>query len=165
RTTSRPPSASQSPARHVLWWTQPDMASSSTSAASTQLPSLPNAAGLPPRLPRITLTRRVGLRWRGRLPPARTTPASSRPGARPHEPWATAAPKPPATTARAPPQPPLGLLDQDAMAQPHHSCSASSPLDGGRRGGPQQAGHHPGIGPQGRHLAAVPVPPPSRLHL
>jgi hypothetical protein len=32
---------------------------------------------LPPRLPRIVLARRVGLRWRGRLPPARTTPASS----------------------------------------------------------------------------------------
>jgi hypothetical protein len=51
------------------------------------------------------------------------------------------------------------------MAQRPLQLLGQLPLDGGRRGGPQQAGHHPGIGPQGRNLTVVPVPRASRVHL
>jgi hypothetical protein len=62
----------------------------------------------------------------GSLRPGPHRPAP-RPCARPHEPWSTAAQKPPPTTALALHQHPLGLLDQDRWPSAHRSCSASSP--------------------------------------
>jgi hypothetical protein len=84
----------------------------------------------------------------GQTPPAKTIPASSptlRLTARAVV--GSRARPPPATTPRAV-SAALGLLHQDAMLERPLQLLGQLRVDGGGRGGPQQAGHHPGMAPK-----------------